>query len=189
MKIIRLLSCFVAITTITQAAPMYFPNTGHYYDFVTGFQTWSSANIAATASSYLGATGHLATIADASENAFLATTFADTGWIGLVKDPAVSVPSSGWSWVTGEPFAYANWNDGEPNNNTVQGPENRGEFYSSGTWNDLNENPAGNGINGYFVEYEVVPEPASLSLLGIGLITLAWRRRNRFAQPRPTRLQ
>ena len=177
MKPIAIFSCLIAATTLTQAAPTYFSTTGHYYDFVTGFQTWSSANSGATASTYLGAVGHLVTISDASENAFLATTFQDTGWMGLVKDPLVSAPQSGWAWVTGEPFAYANWNSGEPNNNTVQGPENRGEFYSSGTWNDLNENPIGTGINGYFVEYEPVPEPTSLALCVLGSAALLIRRR------------
>lgn len=175
-------SLLVTLALTSPAAPTYFAGTGHYYDFVAGFQDWSSANTAASTSSYLGLPGHLATIADANENAFLAATFSNSGWLGLVKSPTETDPASGWSWVTQEAFSYSNWQPSEPNNNTSQGPENRGEFYVDGTWNDLNENPIGNGINGYFVEFEAIPEPTTMTLVTLCTSAILLnRRRYRFS--------
>ena len=74
--------------------------------------------------------GHLVTIADAEENAWIASNFnAVWCWIGGYKE------GDQWYWVTGEPCTYFNWYPGEPNN--TGGVENKLVFYaSSGMWND-----------------------------------------------------
>jgi hypothetical protein len=78
--------------------------------------------------------GHLATIFDASENAFVNGLCGGACWIGLTDAAVESV----WVWVTGEPLgAYHPWAPGEPNN---QGGNSGGEdcvtMWTAGTWND-----------------------------------------------------
>lgn len=48
-----------------------------------------------------------------------------------------------WQWVTGEPWSYSNWADGEPNN--TGGIEDCAEIHVNGEWNDCpcgTDNPA-----------------------------------------------
>jgi hypothetical protein len=89
--------------------------------------------------------------------------------------PAGSVePGGGWEWLSGELWSYTNWRVGEPNN--LYGDEGSLEIYSHpatrGTWNDVQNTIL---LNGYIVEY--TPEPAMLSLLGLGGLALIRRRR------------
>ena len=107
---------------------------GHYYQLVmptdpSGNYSWTQAEAAAAAMTYDGSPGYLATVTSAAENDFLASQFqsslgesvqgnvptfvpGDAAWIGL-NDVG---QSANWTWVTGEPFSYSNWNVGEPNN-------------------------------------------------------------------------
>ena len=34
--------------------------------------------------------------------------------IGGYQDQGQESPSDGWHWITGEPFEYTNWRDGQP---------------------------------------------------------------------------
>lgn len=63
--------------------------------------------------------GHLATIADAAEQAFVEKLAVDFGryenyWIGGYYLP----DENAWKWVTGEKFSYTNWDQRQPDNNT-----------------------------------------------------------------------
>lgn len=93
--------------------------------------------------------GHLVTITDVDENAFVLATFATPGvgiWMGLEQDcgdPACSgecEPACGWKWITGEPLSFQNWAPNEPND--MGGAEHNGEMYAQdnvnlpGGWND-----------------------------------------------------
>ncbi len=81
--------------------------------------------------------GHLATISDKNENAFIYQYITSrdirSAYFGL-SDPH---SDNNWQWVTGEPVDYTNWNEGEPNSDL----ENYGMFYygfSDDKWNDGN---------------------------------------------------
>lgn len=88
--------------------------------------------------------GHLVSIADADENAWVHSNFGNLAgldrriWIGF-NDFAVE---GQWEWTSGETETYTNWNGGEPNNSG--GVEEYAEMLgSSGRWNDLNLAGAG----------------------------------------------
>ncbi len=135
------------------------PANGHCYEVVSTNVDWNQAKAAAAAMTFGGVQGHLATIADAQENAFIQALLGGaTAWVGADQPPPFEVPGpdpnfgAGWQWVTGEPFVYTNWDGGEPNDCACTGSaEDALQFYGSGLWNDL---PRGFNLAGYVVEYE-----------------------------------
>jgi streptogramin lyase len=95
------------------AGPIRNPANGHDYYLLTQ-SNWTDAEAEAIE---LG--GHLATIDDAAENAWVVSNFSEyqnvhrSLWIGLT-DQAVE---GTFVWTSGEPVTYTNWAAGEPNNN------------------------------------------------------------------------
>ncbi len=164
------------------------PENGHHYDYVRSAMNWAAANAAATASSYNGVQGHLATITSASENLFITNAFGGTTidmlWIGGYQPAGSPEPAGGWSWVTGESFVYDNWfPPSEPNN---LGDQDRIMFAhlvldDGKAWDDF---IGGNNGAGYVVEYDTplppsVPEPSSVTLLLAGALGFGchrWRK-------------
>jgi hypothetical protein len=163
------------------AALVFNPANGHYYEAVISADiTWDAANAQAAARSHLGATGHLATLTTAEENAFV-VSFVSGGndyFLGGFQLNGSAEPDGGWQWVTGESWGYTNWASGEPNNGGgITEPESALQFLNGSTWNDVRmfDHPA----NGYIVEFDVasVPEPSSIMLLAAAVGFLAQRRR------------
>jgi hypothetical protein len=182
----------VAITVATASVhaatpiggPVINPANNHSY-YVLSESTWQDAEATAVS---LG--GHLATINDASEQAWVFTTFeAQTRnlWIGLFRSDV----SSPFQWASGEAVTYTNWLSGQPDSN-VPAPENYVHMIATangfdpaiaGFWNDLRSPNTGypqlSPLHGV-VEVSAVPEPSTSLMFGAGLVSLfMWGRRRK----------
>lgn len=185
-----LLCLFLAIPGIVEATPVQWLENGHYYEFIAVEDglTWEDANASADSAIYQGMTGHLVTITSQAENVFLesmASVQDGWYWIGATMEQWNGADQfADWAWVTGEDFTYMNPQYGSPfSMNGVDGVPfalallmAQGSAYH-GEWNDvIATDTAGNP--GYIVEYEpVIPEPSTLILVGVGLISLLGLRR------------
>ena len=97
--------------------------------------TWKKAMMACEK-----AGGHLATVTSKKEQdilQYLVSESYDGYWLGATDH----VFEGSWQWITGEPFLWKNWNDGEPDNYYFTEAEG-GEHYlslqagSSCSWSD-----------------------------------------------------
>jgi PKD repeat protein len=151
-------------------APVLNPANGHYYDIISGQNgiTWSQAKIAGQSLTYKGLTGHLVTITSAEENDFVVSNYAgyfgsNNYFLGGYQPSGSPEPSSGWQWVTGEPWSYTNWEPDSPGNHyggddgvhPYGYPEDALETYTAdGKWNDYPSEASEWGRAGYIVEWD-----------------------------------
>jgi hypothetical protein len=78
--------------------------------------------------------GHLVTITSAPENAFARSLLPGAAaWIGGFQPAGTCEPLCDWRWVTGEPWGYAPWAPGEPND---AGGQDCAQIYTNGFWDD-----------------------------------------------------
>jgi hypothetical protein len=172
--------------TVVSAAPIEWPvsqgGNGHLYELVYDAVDWETARSLAGNMNLPGYVSYLATITSQAEQNFVYTQFVEgksgVYYIGGYQDlnaPDYSEPGGGWRWVTGEPWVYANWNYGEPNNAFQREHVVDIVGFWNGKWND---EWAGHIKNGYVVEYEPVPEPSAVFVLvsGIGSLLMPLRR-------------
>lgn len=159
---------------------VFFTDNGHLYEYVSGTMDWNAARTAAAARTKYGATGYLATITSAAENAFVTARLSNGGWMGASDSAVEGV----WRWVTGPesisgssqfwnggiggsvtaPYNYAAWNGSEPNDSGSN--EDCAQYLSggSGMWNDL---PcSGTTQPGYVVEYGGTTTPSLPTVVG-----------------------
>ena len=95
--------------------------------------------------------GHLVTINSKEENDFVVgmTTGKNYGvWTGGKTDSSHEV----WYWITGEPFEYQNWDDGEPNNVNQDAVQLYITDTHIGKWDDLASTDTTNC--GFVCEYD-----------------------------------
>jgi len=181
LKISLLIVAFILMIGGNVYSYTWFPYNGHKYTLTNTVGNWGPCEAEAVL-----AGGHLVTINNAAEEAWLISTFGNTRyWIGFTDQAQegtwVWIAGDGGYWKSGDPgsTSYVNWAPGEPNNMT---PPAWGEDYavmnwSGGKWNDFDSNRPENYT--YRGVIEVVPLPGALWLLGSGLLGLArlrWRR-------------
>ena len=119
----------------TVNTPLYNWQTynGHTYVYVTSTKTWQAAESYAQS---LG--GHLATVNDAEEQAWLYSEYGSTAsfWIGMND----YTEEGTWIWSSGEDVTYTNWAGNEPNSGSDY---DGGYVYSgNGQWYDYRNSKA-----------------------------------------------
>lgn len=146
------------------------PSGEHQYKIFYDTLTWEEAKAACEAKG-----GHLATITSEEEQQKLNLYNAGNHklWIGGYKNT-----EGQWCWVTGEPWEYENWGDGEPNNssNVVAGescvamwPEKWNDLANSNVYeqsgyiceweaSDVAEETQVEGYTGHLYEFYTLPE-------------------------------
>jgi Lectin C-type domain len=141
---------------------------GHCYEAVLspGF-SWYDAKAACEARG-----GHLVTITSAEENAFVFSLVSGINafwyldgfgnglgpWLGGYQDTLVEEPDSAWHWVTGEPWVYTNWEEGQPGDTPWFGQDCLRFFKAGGLigdrWDDSERYNPVEHRKGYICEYE-----------------------------------
>ena len=122
-----------------------YAENGHFYEIVLTPYSWSGASSAASVRTLHGATGHLATITGAGENAFITTLIGPpslVAWIGVSQVAGAWVFSSGPE-ASGN-VSYGNWQSVLSNSGTC------GLMRSTGQWDDVSCTSS----NYFVVEYE-----------------------------------
>ena len=166
---------------------------GHYYERVdTSLIDWYTAKSNAELMVHVGLNGHLVTVTSPLEQDFIVNEFLYNTppvygqseqqhyWMGGYQPDGSPEPGGNWQWVTGEPWDFTAWGDGEPNNSG--GHEDSLHYFvmedrdsvQFGLWNDLPYNQTGD-VMGYLVEYDPVPEPATFALLASGMLGILAR--------------
>lgn len=121
------------------------PTDGHKYEIFHDTLTWEEAKAACEAKG-----GHLATITSQEEQKMIESLNTQNSklWIGGYKNSAGQ-----WCWVTGEPWEYQNWGDGEPNNSSNVVADESCVAVWPLKWNDL-ANSNTYEQSGYVCEWE-----------------------------------
>lgn len=189
-KLLWFVSGAASVLAVASAAPgavltgpVTNPANGHQY-YLLENANWTGSEAEAVR---LG--GHLATVRNAAENQWIFQTFAEGSnrslWIGL-NDAAVE---GQFRWTSGEPVTYTNWDTGtnqpdnlNPDHYVMLWPPNAPFGGTSATWNDMPNAGQWYGLNLYGVA-EVVPEPGTLTALGLAGAGLLMRRRRDRARP------
>lgn len=140
------------------SAKLVNPDNGHLYQYFSTGLTWAEAkNACATAG------GHLVTLTSAAENTWVwnnlgAIDRTKNTWLGGTDEVTENV----WQWVSGEPFEYANWAPGQPDDwngadYLIYNPWYFSNYPSK--WDDEN----GSAVLSYICEWDA-PKPHLVAL-------------------------
>jgi len=139
--LVRFLIAACSIAALCDAAPIYWTGpggNGHGYEGVDTVISWTDLSALADSKG-----GHVVTITSAAEQAFVFSNFGGMRrWIGATD----AVTEGTFKWVTNEPFAFTNWELGEPNddiNGGTSNGEDLAELKVNGKWNDIPQILAG----------------------------------------------
>jgi hypothetical protein len=158
----------------------------HYYDvfeYLPSSQylarNWTIAENFVTNPANISGTGWtLAGITSAAEQSEITSLMQKTGksgeyWVGGEQIPYNSTPANAdWNWVTGEAWSYTDWFSGEPNDGSNGGMESYLGVRSNDGWSWNDEGNTGY-IYGFIAERTAsIPEPATFSLLLLGMLSL-----------------
>lgn len=168
------------------AEPVYFPTTGHWYEYRADALAWSDAVYQAWSSGYVDPEGHawigyLATVTSVEEDAFLADGFGGRGWLGGGDGDV----DGAWAWETGPEVGaifwddgptslYANWAPGEPAADPAEKCLLKRAPEDGGDW----EAESATSLHPFFVEYEMLstPAPEGIDLRSWGTVKDRFRR-------------
>ncbi|MBK7141732.1 MAG: right-handed parallel beta-helix repeat-containing protein [bacterium] len=138
----------------------------HWYAVIPQKLYWVEADLKAKTYSAGGYSGHLATISTNLENEFI----TDHVLIGANQNNRFDNFFIGgrdingaWSWITGEPWGYTNWSNGEPNNNGIEtalcmyGHYDTYSYATPGTWNNSLPDGTVNQLHQYWSVVEFGP--------------------------------
>ncbi len=126
---------------------------GHFYELYTFSMSWDAAKKFCEEKR----SGHLLTINDAAEQAFIEESLL-SDIKGAYYIGASDATSEGtFEWITDEPFVYSNWATGEPNDLNVQ---DYLQIYSDGKWADDANNIS--STRGFICE---IDNPDQLSII------------------------
>jgi PKD repeat protein len=147
---------------------------GSYYElgFADPPVTWDEAEALASAMEIeVCESAHLATVTSQEEQDVISGLMGPTtenGWLGGFQLPSEMSLADNWQWITGEPFVYTNWADGEPNDTPGLPPATPGSeqyletYQGSGLWNDA---PVEDKYY-YVIEYEDCYLPTGKATFG-----------------------
>jgi Secretion system C-terminal sorting domain/Lectin C-type domain len=158
-----------------------YSGNNHFYEFIAGSLSWTTAKTNAAAKSLFGLQGYLATITSQGENDFIQQKITGDGWIGASDDYSYINAATGsatyanqagsegkWYWVTGPvgetgtQFSNGNTSPASVSSrymnwnpsepNNSGSIEHYGEIYSSTGTGKWNDLP-NTSLLGYVVEY------------------------------------
>jgi hypothetical protein len=142
---------------------------GHTYGLLPSELYWIEAYD--TAASYVieDNTGYLATVTSAAENSFIVDSVIagiinpsvlDAFWLG-----AFDADYDDWVWITGEPWLFTNWTDGEPvpshlgiEDAVLMWGAQAGSHGNPGTWNPASMDHTVNPLHRFWAVVEFVGE-------------------------------
>ena len=175
----KLLAIALALITLqltpaaANATVLTNPTNSNFYEFVPSDLSQSDAALAASSLTYLGISGHLATIDSASENTFVAGLASGSRiWLGaqmtndnnvltyswFVGPEASTVITScvdGYSSCVDSSKVFSAWDSANQQPDAfADGSETAVAMSDDGTWQDCADSAADCGVDGYVVEFE-----------------------------------